>query len=212
MKRTRGRELPGTFNPMVVADLFLDQCRPWEAIAREHVEAAWNAASRFLKLVISHMADDSTAKALEQHVFEPAMKQILKQLGDKTSELLKPHHSGHPITCNSNFAAALQDIRRERRQKEREVTLCKFLGVSSLTTRQHLNSYYDLKGLSDALAENPEPDVERFAANEAMDCLNAYYKVSFARAAWPCYSPLTTDPFSASRSLSRDLSTTWQSR
>ncbi len=38
MRRTRGCELPGTFNPMIVADLFLEQSRPWEAIARRHAE------------------------------------------------------------------------------------------------------------------------------------------------------------------------------
>ena len=211
MRRTRGRELPGTFSPMVVADLFLEQSRPWEAIARGHVETMWTAAKRFLKLVISHMADDSTAQALQHHVFEPAMKQIWEQLGDKTSELLKPYRSGHPITCNRHFAATLQGIRRERRQKEREAALCNFFNVASLTSRQHLSSYYDLKGLSDALAESPEPDVERFAANEAMDSLNAYYKVGFGQTTHTTV-PLTANPFTTARLPLRDSSTTWQFR
>lgn len=38
MKRTKGRELPGTFNPMIVSDLFLEQSTPWEAIARSYVD------------------------------------------------------------------------------------------------------------------------------------------------------------------------------
>ncbi|KAK3903389.1 interferon-induced GTP-binding protein Mx [Staphylotrichum tortipilum] len=181
MRRTRGRELPGTFSPMVVADLFLEQCRPWEAIARDHVKKVWAAASCFVKLVIAHLADESTAKALQQHVFEPAMQQILKQSSEKTSELLKPHRRGHPVTCNRNFAAILQGIRRERRKKEREAVLCQFLNVGSLTEQHHLGGYYNLKGLSDALAEDPEPNVERFAANEAMDSLDAYYKVALER-------------------------------
>jgi hypothetical protein len=29
MRRTKGRELPGTFKSMIATDLFLKQCRPW---------------------------------------------------------------------------------------------------------------------------------------------------------------------------------------
>ncbi|RAL59588.1 hypothetical protein DID88_006447 [Monilinia fructigena] len=35
MQRTRGRELPGTFNPMIIVDLFRQQSSPWEKIARD---------------------------------------------------------------------------------------------------------------------------------------------------------------------------------
>lgn len=49
---------------MVVADLFLDQCCLCGAIARRHVENVWDAASRFVKLIVAHIADESTAKAL----------------------------------------------------------------------------------------------------------------------------------------------------
>jgi GTPase SAR1 family protein len=36
LRQTRGRELPGTFNPMIVRDLFLEQCGPWETLTRKH--------------------------------------------------------------------------------------------------------------------------------------------------------------------------------
>ncbi len=107
MRRTRGCELPGTFNPMIVADLFLEQSRPWEAIARRHAEKTWDAASHFANLVVVHIANESTAKSLQHEVFEPAMKDILKQMSDKTSELLNPYQSGHPITYNHYFTETL---------------------------------------------------------------------------------------------------------
>lgn len=64
MQRTRGRELPGTFNPMIVADLFHEQSTPWEAITRKHVEEVWGAAKRFLSLALAYVADAATSKAL----------------------------------------------------------------------------------------------------------------------------------------------------
>jgi hypothetical protein len=32
MKQNRGRELPGTYSPLIVAELFSRQCRPWQAL------------------------------------------------------------------------------------------------------------------------------------------------------------------------------------
>lgn len=181
MGRTRGLELPSTFNPMIVADLFLEQSQPWEGIVRQHVEKVWKAASLFLNLVLEHTADTSTVKALHLEVFEPAMKTILDKMRDKTTELLKPHQTGHPITYNHYFAETLQSIRRERRRKEPERILCKFFNVSTLGSRVYLESHYNLQHLADSLTESTESAVKRFAAGEALDCLDAYYKVALKR-------------------------------
>ncbi|KAK4127007.1 hypothetical protein N657DRAFT_653362 [Parathielavia appendiculata] len=78
MHRTLGCELPGTFNPMIVAELFLQQCRPWGPIARRH-------------LVVAQTVDESTAKMLQYEVFQPAMNGVLQEMRDKTTELLTPH-------------------------------------------------------------------------------------------------------------------------
>ncbi|KAI4182936.1 MAG: hypothetical protein L6R41_005692, partial [Letrouitia leprolyta] len=36
MRRTRGRELPGTFNPLIIGDLFYEQSMPWKAMVDEY--------------------------------------------------------------------------------------------------------------------------------------------------------------------------------
>ena len=33
-RRNRGRELPGTFNPLIIGELFTEQCQPWSGIAQ----------------------------------------------------------------------------------------------------------------------------------------------------------------------------------
>ena len=48
MSRTRGRELPGTFNPLIVKDLFSEQCRPWTGIVNDHIQMVWKAIKDFL--------------------------------------------------------------------------------------------------------------------------------------------------------------------
>jgi hypothetical protein len=145
MKRTRGCELPGTFSPMLVADLFKEQSQPWEGIARRHVDKVWRAASNFVELIIEHTADPSTAKSLLHEVCEPAMKAILAEMREKiVQELLRPHQEGHPITYNDDFARKLQELRHERRRKEIEKTVCETIGVQFLMNNYNLAGGYNL--------------------------------------------------------------------
>jgi len=176
MRRTRGRELPGTFNPMIVADLFLEQSSPWECIAEKHVKKVWYALNNFLQLVGKHIADPSTSRSIEREIFDPAMKELLGQLSNKTAEFLGPHKAGHPITYNHYFTETLQSVRRERLTKDANEAVKKFFKVSDLSN-VYQNGYIDLRPLVSSLVDSSEPDMDRFAAQEALDCLNAYYKV-----------------------------------
>ncbi|KAK4130249.1 hypothetical protein BT67DRAFT_452580 [Trichocladium antarcticum] len=159
MRNTRGCELPGTFNPMIV----------------------WNAASRFLELVVLHTADASTAKALQHEVFKPAMEKIMIEIRDKTSELLVPHKNGHPITYNQDFTESLLKMRRDRLQVRPDELLRQVFGVSTLEPQHRLNGYYDLQTLAKSMAGIHELDIHRFAASDALDYLDAYYKVALKR-------------------------------
>ncbi|KAE9365772.1 dynamin family protein [Stipitochalara longipes BDJ] len=179
MRRTKGRELPGTFNPMIVADLFREQSSPWEAITLSHIEKVWKAAKEFLILVTNHVADAATSKALFQTVFEPALKKLLGTLKAKGTELLTPHQRSHPITYNHYFTEALQKVRNERSKDEYTRIIKDFFEASSLDS-VHIG-YKDLRPLVTALVQRTEPDINRFACSEALDCMEAYYKVALKR-------------------------------
>jgi hypothetical protein len=183
MKRTRGRELPGTFNPMIVADLFLEQSTPWEAITRSHAEKVWKAAKEFLSFIITFVADATTCKALFQKIFEPALAEILETLNTKTTELLRPHQKSHPITYNHYFTETLQKVRNERSNSEYTRIIQTFFGVSSLDAVY--NHHMDLRQLVTALVQHTEPDMNRSASSEALDCMEAYYKVAISCAFRP---------------------------
>ena len=177
MKRTKSRELPGTFNPMIVSDLFLEQSAPWDAITRSHVDKVWNAAREFLGHVAAYVADDTTSKALFREIFEPALSQLLGILKEKTAELLHPHQRSHPITYNQDFSESLQKLRNERNQNEYTNILKHFFGLNYLEGSQHLGGNYDLCQLVTNFVERTQPDMNRFACSEALDCMEAYYKV-----------------------------------
>lgn len=180
MLRTRGRELPGTFSPMIVADLFKEQCRPWKVILRDHVENVGAAARVLLNLVCAYSADYRACQLCLQEIVNPAMDRIMTTLQAKADRLLLPHNSGHPITYNHYFTETLQKIRTERNLSEVRSVVAKWFGKQEHEVNNifQLRGNVDLGGLIDSLTTRTEPDMDRFAASEALDCMMAYYKVS----------------------------------
>jgi hypothetical protein len=179
VRRTKGRELPGTFNPMIVADLFLEQSSPWEELTRGHIEKVWQAAKKFLSLTTTYVADAATSKTLFQKIFEPALKELLGTLNAKSIELLTPHQKSHPITYNHYFTEALQKVRNERSRDEYTRIIKDFFGTSSIESVYLNHQSKDLRPLVAALVQRTEPDMNRFACSEALDCMEAYYKVVY---------------------------------
>ncbi|KKK14665.1 dynamin GTPase, partial [Aspergillus ochraceoroseus] len=181
MKQTRGRELPGTFNPMIVSELFLEQCGPWEAITRQHILTTWQAAERFLSLLIGHISDEATSVVLFAELISPALDQLREVLVKRCEEILETHQKGHPITYNHYFTETLQKIRADRREGELSGIIERFFRVDDLQTSRYLDGAYRLQDLVQSLLESSEPDMMRFASAEALDCMLAYYKVALKR-------------------------------
>lgn len=178
LRRTRGRELPGTFNPMIVRDLFLEQCSPWEQLTHSHTDGIWAAAREFLALVVKHVTDEHTSAAVIEEIVVPACESIKLEIDTKTRELLMPHQIGHPITYNHYFTETLQKIRADRQENDLAKIIQRFFGVDSLKEPYHTEHSINLEQLLKSLLQQSEPDMVRFASIEALDCMLAYYKVT----------------------------------
>ncbi|KAL3476025.1 dynamin family protein [Aspergillus californicus] len=181
LKRTRGRELPGTFNPMIVRDLFLEQSSPWERLTTNHITAVWKATREFLQAAAEHVADEATAKLLVNEVITPSLESLRRTLEARTKDLLLPHQRGHPITYNQGFPEMLQKIRAERRESELGHILKDFFGVGDLEQPYCSGrSIYPMHLLRNLL-QSTEPDMNRFSSSEALNCMLSYYKVALER-------------------------------
>ncbi|KAH7009250.1 P-loop containing nucleoside triphosphate hydrolase protein [Microdochium trichocladiopsis] len=180
MSLSRGRELPGSFDPMIIAELFREQAGPWEALALSHVQRVWDACKVFLRQVIDHVADTNTSMTVLQRIISPAMDAILADLRDKTSQILKQHQELHPITYNHYFTETLQKIRTGSSHTKVASAIMKYFQTKSLTVVSYgelnLATLVDKTTLS-----TTEPDMNKFAASEALDMMVAYYKVAMKR-------------------------------
>ena len=175
---TRGRELPGMFNPLIVGDLFFEQSQPWEQLARQHLRDTWQATRSFLELLLSHLADEKTSQALLGHVIDSVMDQKLSKMNDKLSELLTPYRKGHPITYNHYFTETIQKVKEKRREAEVARRLRTFLGREENAAVESVNvKNAKVPDLLSALASSNEADMDRYACSEILDCMEAFYKV-----------------------------------
>ena len=175
---TRGRELLGMFNPLIVSDLFFEQSQPWEKLAQQHLRKTWQATKSFLELLVSHLADEKTSEALLGHVIDTIMERKLSVMSEKLSELLKPYQKGHPITYNHYFTETVQRVKEKRREAEIGRRLQKFLGRKESAAVEGVKvTNTKMPDLLSALASSTEADMDRYACSEILDCMEAFYKV-----------------------------------
>ncbi|KAM0513409.1 hypothetical protein ACHAPE_007873 [Trichoderma viride] len=182
MSYRRGRELPNSFSPAIVTDLFRELSAPWKSIVQRHIQKAWEETHVFLKEVVVHISDPTTVAAIMETVINPKLNTILADLQERTATLLHPYENDHPVTYNSDFTETLQKIRLERHSPQLDEILRKhFQGANLDNTQQHLSTYVNFVSLKRELVQRLEPDLDRWSALEALDSANAYYQIAFRR-------------------------------
>lgn len=179
MAHRRGRELPNSFSPAIVTDLFREQSKPWQSIVNSHVKRVWGAARLFVDYLVSHISDPETKETIMEAIVRPKLNAILASLQEKTAVLLQLYRSNHPITYNSDFSEALQKIRLQRQSLQLDETLRKHFPNASLdSSNTSVSQYVNFSSMKSELVQSIEPDLYRWSAAEALDSAEAYYEVS----------------------------------
>ncbi|KAI0186255.1 putative dynamin family GTPase [Xylaria flabelliformis] len=182
MRRTRGRELPGRFDSPIITDLFLEQSKPWRKIVLSHIDSCWVATKQCLKLVITSIAEEPVGSRLLRNVIDPALSGLRDIITCKAIELTDSQVLCHPLTNNEQYLDAVHRIHNERRREFCTGIVEKFFGISVAASNSYLSRQsYDFNSLVNQLSQRQEPDDERFAASEAVDCMEAYYSVALKR-------------------------------
>ncbi|KAL9610785.1 MAG: hypothetical protein Q9167_004541, partial [Letrouitia subvulpina] len=178
LSNMRGRELPGTYQPLLVGDLFREQSKPWEGLARSHMRAAWDVAKFFLDILLSHLADETTADRLLHQMVYPSMDRIRHILDEKVSEILKAYKNSHPITYNHYFTETIQKVKEKRRIEQMTQRLQDHWGGGVDFSQPVEMETLDVSEMISALTISTEADMDRYACMEILDCMEAYYKVA----------------------------------
>jgi GTP-binding protein EngB required for normal cell division len=173
LKFSKGRELPGLFNPLIVGDLFVEQCEPWRKITRALVEDIRDAAHQATRLVIQHIAASDVVIELVKFVHEK-IDELKVKLDAKINELLTSA-TQHPITYNRQLTENVQKAQQARHKRAIKQLIRKTFGSQHFDEPDKKMNINPVQ-LLDSLAQGLVPDMELFGSSTAVDYMEAYYK------------------------------------
>jgi GTPase SAR1 family protein len=178
MKHNRGCELPGTYNPLIIGNLFYEQSKNWVELVDHYTNAILSAARTTLNAILATTSDETTGEGLMRYIINPEMDVLQHDLKAMVASILEPHQQGHPITYNHYLADNIQKAKAQHRKKSLTQQLEAFFEkkIDGEDTFVHQRSF-DLKSLLSSLDQGTEADMDRYACSEAIDCMQAYYKV-----------------------------------
>ncbi|KAG5986342.1 hypothetical protein E4U52_000325 [Claviceps spartinae] len=172
MEHSRGCELSGTFNPLIIGELFAEQCQPWKNLASETESKVLQAVDEVQRAIVDHITIKETAPAILQ-MLRGGTDTLKKALGQKLQELLQPHLNGHPITYNSYLTDTVKKAQDDRRKRRLDTE------VNSLVRHNFFESASsNVKSIVEKLSEKMDSDMDTFASEMAIDYMEAYYEVA----------------------------------
>ncbi|KAJ5165387.1 Dynamin [Penicillium coprophilum] len=174
-RQSRGIELPGSANQLLVGSLFRDQCEPWEAVAKSHLLNTWDSVEYFIQLVLKNLTDDHTRPLLMRHLIGPEMEKMKESLLEKLSELTSYTKRGHPLPVGKSFLSKIQESRKNRQVSalKRNLNLSGSFPAAGEDTR----NTFDVRDLEQA-ASQLQSSSDQFAAAEIIDQMQAYYETA----------------------------------
>ncbi|KAL1953240.1 hypothetical protein VTO42DRAFT_3355 [Malbranchea cinnamomea] len=178
MAKTRGCELPGTYNPLIISELFRDQCKPWKGLITQFVADIVNSVHYTIGSVLDYAAEEDTAAKIRQEIINPGLSELRENLDKKVAEILEPHLSGHPITYNHYLTESVQKARTQREKRRMEKA---FQTIFSDLRDRKEQYWINPKALLSQIVEGTEADMDNHASFEAIDMMEAYYKVALKK-------------------------------
>ena len=177
--RTRGKELPGNFNPLLIGELFWEQSSKWQRMAEQHVEDVADVCTRFLDALLREKCPKDVHTRLWSSKIEDALTLRYAGSGREIEKIMEDIKS-YPITYNHYYTDTIKKRRRER--EENRLANCidnttqhvSLPGCNSNHTSAQVNSGKAAREYSAAV----DPDMENHTCEEALDCLYSIYKVS----------------------------------
>jgi GTPase SAR1 family protein len=132
IKKGKGQELPGIFDPTRVSEVFRDQSQNWQGLAYQYVEMAWYTTNQFLQDLLFKIAParSSTAGAILNGIISGEMLRRHKALHAKIAELLLPYVNTVPICTPLRMAASLKQLDLDETSTEQDNTLAPQLNTA----------------------------------------------------------------------------------
>jgi hypothetical protein len=99
LERSRGCELPGNFNPLIISQLFWEQSTHWKDFALQHIENLSTLSKTFVNIVVEEAAPSDVKQRLIEFCVDGALDNSLKAAKDELEKIMVDQ-GRHPMTYN----------------------------------------------------------------------------------------------------------------
>ncbi|KAF2689294.1 hypothetical protein K458DRAFT_126151 [Lentithecium fluviatile CBS 122367] len=174
LERSRGYELPGTFQPMLISQLFWEQSQPWEQIAAEHISRVTKICKEFVHAVLQHTAPAEFLPRIMGLSVDAALKNSMLAAKEEMKKVLADK-ARPPMTYNHYFTTTVQKIRQRKHQR-----MTKDATNASEISYENVHGSWvigcDPTAIETAMDNSIEQNMDTFSSQEALDNQHAYYK------------------------------------
>ena len=104
--RTRGRELPGNFNPLLIGELFWEQSENWQGLAEDHLDHVSVLCSNFVIDLLRDICPLDVSSRVQASIVEESLKRRL-EAGEAELKKLLQDRKRYPMTYNHYYTLAI---------------------------------------------------------------------------------------------------------
>ncbi|GJC99548.1 vacuolar sorting protein VPS1 [Colletotrichum higginsianum] len=170
--QTRGRELPGNYNHVLLAELFHEQSSPWRKIAENHVSEVVDGVCKWVHQAVFRLFPEDRLRRDLEMICQERLERCRAHASEELRKILLDEER-HPITYNHYYTDNIQKARSESQKAA-------FQGVmNGLTSRYDMRISEDRDQLIKILQPKMCVNMDQQACEEALAGLNAYYKVIY---------------------------------
>ncbi|KAF2813496.1 uncharacterized protein BDZ99DRAFT_517749 [Mytilinidion resinicola] len=178
--RSRGRELHGNFNPLIIGELLWEQSAKWHQLAKEHLNDAFSICTKFLRDLLDVTCPSDVTSRVWTGIFEKRMKAKKQAAVDELQRLMDEIKS-QPINYNYYYTDMVTKNRVARQRKLlrdsiENGTTSKVIAFTECGV-SHTVKDVDVDKVLDHYTETFGRDVDEYSCEGILDCVLAIYKV-----------------------------------
>lgn len=178
--RTRGRELVGNFNPLLIGELFWEQCSKWNRLAVRHLDLVDALCNKFLANLLQGKCPKDIVSRLTASLVQDVLKARKDEALQELGRIVEDTRS-YPINYNHYYTDTLFKRRQERNKASLASCIKKATThnvLAGCSSNEHTTMSVNVDKTVDAYSKGNDPNMENVSCEEALDCLYAIYKVS----------------------------------
>lgn len=175
LERSRGLEFPGSFNPLIISQLFWEQSTPWSNLALAHIELVAEKCKTFVDIVLTETSPSDIKARLADYCIEKALTTALAAAKSELNKIVEDKQR-NLMTYNHYFTSKIQD---QRKTKMAQILsgVAKSAQVSWAKDgdENRIETYISPKKLEQDMHAGIEENMDKFSAEDALDTQIAYY-------------------------------------